>query len=68
MTATGTIINQYLIDCPACGKPIDARISYKVSSGEPESDGTRTATLKPIGASVQHDCMPITVRGWSGTG
>lgn len=62
MTATGTIINQSLTDCPACGKPIDARISYKVSPGEPESDGTRLATLKPIGVSVQHDCMPSITR------
>ena len=61
-TTTQTI---RLSDCPACGKPITANLTYSVklippvhAEGVPINpiDKTATATLTLTGVRIQHEC------------
>lgn len=57
-TTTQTI---RLIDCPACGKPIEMRATYDVRldlGDASAADKTATATLTMTGARIDHDCRP----------
>lgn len=58
-TTTQTI---HLINCPACGKPIELHATYDVrldqSTDVSATDKTVTATLTMIGARVSHACPP----------
>lgn len=64
MTATTDVTT--LADCPACKKPITARLTYEVKidppvveQGVPSGpDRLVAATLTAVGVHVQHDCTP----------
>lgn len=65
MAATTT--QTHLLDCPACGKPVIANLTYDVklnpsayAEGAPVGpiDKTATATLTLIGVRINHECPP----------
>lgn len=61
-TTTQTI---HLINCPACGKPIELHATYEVrldqSTDVSATEKTATATLTMTGARVSHACPPPTL-------
>lgn len=61
-------VGQRLINCPACGKDIVARVYFTFTAGTDvdyhEKSFTTTANL--VGLSVAHDCSPKVRRGSGG--
>lgn len=66
MTAT-TKTDEFLLNCPACKKHINAELTYSVKLNERARaegqavdliDATATATLTLTGVRVHHECPP----------
>lgn len=66
MTAT-TKTDEFLMNCPACKKHINAELTYSVKLNESARaegqardliDATATATLTLTGVRIQHECPP----------
>lgn len=66
MAAT-TKTDEFLLNCPACKKHINAELTYSVKLNERARaegqavdliDATATATLTLTGVRVTHDCTP----------
>ena len=65
MTAPSTKTDEFLMNCPACKKHINAELTYSVKLNERARaegqavdliDATATATLKLTGLRIQHEC------------
>ena len=66
MAAT-TKTDEFLMNCPACKKHINAELTYSVKLNESSRaegqardliDATATATLTLTGVRIQHECPP----------
>ena len=67
MTAPYTKTDEFLMNCPACKKHINAELTYSVKLSERVRadgqavdliDATATATLTLTGVHIQHECPP----------
>ena len=74
MTAPNTKTDEFLMNCPACKKHINAELTYSVKLSERVRadgqavdliDATATATLTLTGVRIQHECptKPTLPRG-----
>ena len=75
MTAPNTKTDEFLMNCPACKKHINAELTYSVKLSERVRadgqavdliDATATATLTLTGVRIQHECPKLTLHRGGG--